>query len=146
MQIAPSTYYGAKSRSPSARAVADEQRLAVIRRVHADKLRRLRGPPDARRAHRRGNRVARCMEHRLMRADGLRGISRSKGPRTTIAGSGPDSRSGPTGPELRRAGTEPRRGRRHHLLPLAHRPPRPAAEALDSRSGTFAQSQPERHA
>ena len=33
MQIAPSTYYAAKIRSPSARAVADRQRLQVIRRV-----------------------------------------------------------------------------------------------------------------
>ena len=28
--------------------------------------------------------------HRLMRAAGLRGISRAKGPRTTIPGAGPD--------------------------------------------------------
>jgi putative transposase len=36
MQIAPSSYYAAKSRPRSARAVADEQRLAVIRKVHED--------------------------------------------------------------------------------------------------------------
>ena len=36
--------------------------------------------------------VARCTVHRLMRAEGLRGISRAKGPRTTIPGTGPDTR------------------------------------------------------
>ena len=38
MPIAPSSYYAAKTRPPSARAVADEQRLAVIRTVHADNV------------------------------------------------------------------------------------------------------------
>ncbi len=92
MQIAPSTYYAAKSRPPSARAVADEQRLEVIRQVHADNY----GVYGVRKMHaelnRRGHRVARCTVHRLMRAEGLRGISRAKGPRTTIPGTGPDSR------------------------------------------------------
>lgn len=32
MQIAPSNYYAAKTRPPSARSVADQQRLEVIRR------------------------------------------------------------------------------------------------------------------
>ena len=92
MQIAPSTYYAAKSRPPSARAVADEQRLEVIRKVHAANC----GVYGVRKMHaelnRRGHRIARCTVHRLMRTDGLRGISRAKGPRTTVPGSGPDSR------------------------------------------------------
>ena len=92
MQIAPSTYYAAKSRPPSARAVADEQRLEVIRQVHTDNY----GVYGVRKMHaelnRRGHRVARCTVHRLMRAEGLRGISRAKGPRTTIPGTGPDTR------------------------------------------------------
>ncbi|WP_460843866.1 IS3 family transposase [Nocardioides marmoraquaticus] len=92
MQIAPSSYYAAKNRPPSARAVADAQRLAVIRGVHADNY----GVYGVRKMHaelnRRGHRIARCTVHRLMRADGLRGISRAKGPRTTIPGSGPDTR------------------------------------------------------
>ena len=37
MQIAPSSYYAARIRPPSARAVADEQHLRVLRRVHAEK-------------------------------------------------------------------------------------------------------------
>lgn len=42
--------------------------------------------------NRDGHRIARCTVHRLMRAQGLRGVSRAKGPRTTIAGRGPDDR------------------------------------------------------
>ncbi|KHE74657.1 hypothetical protein AS25_05640, partial [Kocuria marina] len=33
-----------------------------------------------------------CTVHRLMRAAGLRGIIRAKGPRTTVAGTGPETR------------------------------------------------------
>jgi len=39
-----------------------------------------------------GRPVARCTVARLMKAAGLRGVSRAKGPRTTLARSGPDSR------------------------------------------------------
>jgi putative transposase len=92
MQIAPSTYYAAKSRPPSARTIADEQRLAVIRQVHADNY----GVYGVRKMHaelnRRGHRIARCTVHRLMRVGGLRGISRAKGLRTMIPGRGPDTR------------------------------------------------------
>jgi hypothetical protein len=36
MQIAPSTYYAAMSRAPSARSVSDQTRLEMIRQVHAE--------------------------------------------------------------------------------------------------------------
>jgi transposase InsO family protein len=36
--------------------------------------------------------VACCTTQRLMKDLGLRGISRAKGPRTTVAGTGPDTR------------------------------------------------------
>jgi putative transposase len=92
MPIAPSSYYAAKTRPPSTRAIADEQRLEVIRQVHADNY----GVYGVRKMHaelnRRFHRIARCTVHRLMRADGLRGISRAKGPRTTVPGNGPDTR------------------------------------------------------
>ncbi|MFC0643791.1 DDE-type integrase/transposase/recombinase [Cellulomonas phragmiteti] len=42
--------------------------------------------------NRRGHRVARCTVHRLMRAAGLRGITRAKGPRTTVPGAAVDTR------------------------------------------------------
>jgi putative transposase len=92
LQIAPSSYYAAKTRPPSARAVADKERLALIRQVHADNY----GVYGVRKVHaelnRRGHRIARCTVHRLMRGNGLRGITRTKGPRTTIPGKGPDTR------------------------------------------------------
>ena len=100
MQIAPSSYYAAKTRPPSARAVADEQRLAVIRRVHEENY----GVYGVRKMHaelnRRGHRIARCTVHRLMRAEGLRGISRAKGPRTTDPGQRSRHPSRPAGPRL----------------------------------------------
>jgi len=49
------------------------------RKVHAEMVRR-------------GHRVARCTVARLMAAAGLRGLSRAKGPRTTVPGTGPDTR------------------------------------------------------
>ena len=64
----------------------------MIRRVHAENY----GVYGVRKMHaelnRRGHRIARCTVHRLMRSDGLHGISRAKGPRTTIPGKGPDTR------------------------------------------------------
>jgi putative transposase len=91
-QIAPSTYYAAKTRAPSARAVSDAATMARIVKIHADNY----GVYGVRKVHaelcRQGHPVARCTTHRLMRAAGLRGVSRAKGPRTTIPGSGPDTR------------------------------------------------------
>jgi putative transposase len=64
----------------------------VIERVHAENygvygIRKVRAE-----LHRQGHSVARCTVQRLMRAAGLRGISRAKGPRTTISGIGLDTR------------------------------------------------------
>ena len=92
-QIAPSTYYAVKTRAPSARSVSDAATTEVLTKVHADNY----GVYGMRKMHaelnRQGHRVARCTVQRLMRSAGLRGISRSKGPRTTIPGAGPDTRS-----------------------------------------------------
>jgi putative transposase len=91
-KIAPSTYYATKSRPPSARSVTDAATTEVIEQVHSDNY----GVYGARKVHaelhRRGHRVARCTVERLMRTAGLRGLSRAKGPRTTIPGTGPDTR------------------------------------------------------
>ena len=95
--IAPSTFYAARTRPPSARAVRDDDLKQVISRVHADNY----GVYGIRKMHAQLNReqtlagcqaVARCTTQRLMRELGLRGISRVKGPRTTVPGSGPDVR------------------------------------------------------
>jgi len=91
-QIAPSTYYAAKTRPPSARAVSDAATSALIAQVHRENY----SVYGARKVHtelqRQGHPVARCTVQRLMRQAGLRGISRAKGPRTTIPGTGPDTR------------------------------------------------------
>ena len=90
-QIAPSTYYDAARRAPSARAVRDEQLKAAISRVHQDNY----GVYGARKvwlaAEPRGHAVARCTVERLMRELGLAGARRGKRVRTTVpaAGCGP---------------------------------------------------------
>lgn len=84
MQIAPSTYYAARKRLPSARTVRDAELVVDIRRVHAANL----GVYGARKVHAELNRegipVARCTVERLMRAEGLRGITREKTRKTTL--------------------------------------------------------------
>ncbi len=102
-KIAPSTYYAAASREPSARARRDEELKAEIARVHADNY----GVYGVRKVHAQLVRegiaghgvnpsgrglVARCTTQRLMRQLGLRGLRRAKGPRTTVPGAGPDTR------------------------------------------------------
>ncbi|MCK9871488.1 IS3 family transposase [Nocardiopsis dassonvillei] len=92
LQVAPSTYYAAKSRTPSLRSRTDEATTAKIRQVHTDNY----GVYGVRKVHaelnRQGHRVARCTVHRLMRQAGLRGITRGKSPRTTTPAPGPDMR------------------------------------------------------
>ena len=76
LPIAPSTYYAAKSRPQSARAVRDEGLKPEIQRVHRDNF----GVYGARKVWlqlcREGNPVARCTVARLMSCLGLRGVRR----------------------------------------------------------------------
>lgn len=85
VQIAPSTYYAAKTRPPSARAVRDAELVEEIAACHRANL----GVYGARKIHaelnRQGIRVARCTVERLMRAEGLRGITREKTRKTTVS-------------------------------------------------------------
>jgi len=84
LQIAPSTYYAARERPPSARQLRDEAlklKLGKAHTVHfgvygARKLWRL--------LQREGTAVARCTVERLMRDLGLRGVVRGRRLRTTI--------------------------------------------------------------
>jgi putative transposase len=82
--IAPSTYYDAKGRPPSARAARDERLKAAIIRVHQDNY----GVYGARKVwlalNREGVPVARCTVERLMRQLGLAGARRGKRRRTTV--------------------------------------------------------------
>ena len=84
LPIAPSTYYDAKSRPPSARALRDEELKAEIERVHAENFGVYGVRKVWRQLKRDGVEVARCTVERLMRSLGLEGIRRGKKKRTTI--------------------------------------------------------------
>ena len=84
LPIAPSTYYEAKRRPPSRRAVADEELKIRIARVHADNFGVYGARKVWRQLHREGIAVARCTVERLMRELGLEGVRRGKRRRTTI--------------------------------------------------------------
>ena len=84
VQIAPSSYYAAKTKPPSARAIRDAELVTDIKVAHKANL----GVYGARKIHAELNRegipVARCTVERLMRSEGLRGIPREKTRKTTI--------------------------------------------------------------
>ena len=85
LEVAPSTYYSAKSRPPCRRAVRDRELIAHIRRVFEDNY----GVYGARKVWRQLNReeipVARCTVERLMRRAGLAGRVRGSRRRTTVS-------------------------------------------------------------
>ena len=87
VRIAPRTYYAAKTRVPSPRAVRDVELVETIRAVHADRDKG-RGVAGYRKVwhllRRDGVAVARCTVARLMRQHGLRGAVRGRRFRTTI--------------------------------------------------------------
>ncbi|GAA0984024.1 hypothetical protein GCM10009555_056960 [Acrocarpospora macrocephala] len=93
MEIAPSTYYAALTRPPSARSVRDAELKSQISRVFEENL----GVYGARKIWRQLNRegvdVARCTVERLMRELGISGAVRGKTRRTTVAD--PDARLAP---------------------------------------------------
>ena len=86
LPIAPQTYYAAKGRPSSKRALSDEITTEKIHQIHTVNY----GVYGVRKVHaelrRNGDEVARCTVERLMKKEGLRGIRRAKGPRTTIPG------------------------------------------------------------
>jgi putative transposase len=77
-QIAPSTYYAAKARPPSARARRDEELKNVITRVYEENLFVYGADKVWAQLNREGTRVARCTVERLMRDLGLSGARRGK--------------------------------------------------------------------
>ena len=85
LQVAPSSYYSAKTRPRCKRAVRDEELSAHIRRVFDENY----GVYGARKVWRQLNReevqVARCTVERLMRRMGLAGRVRGGRRRTTIS-------------------------------------------------------------
>jgi putative transposase len=85
LQVAPSSYYAAITRPPSARRRRDEVLQADIRRVWGEHRRVYGADKVWAQLKREGLPVARCTVERLMRALGLRGVIRGKASvRTTI--------------------------------------------------------------
>ncbi len=90
-KIAPSTYYAARTRGPSARARRDLLVLIEIKRVHQASRGGLYGARKIYHQLLRENilvedqPVARCTIERLMKNAGLQGVSRRRKVRTTIA-------------------------------------------------------------
>jgi putative transposase len=83
LRFAPSTYYAAIARPPSARETRDEELKPDIERVW-DEHRRVYGADKVwAQLGREGRPVARCTVERLMRELGLRGVVRGKKVRTT---------------------------------------------------------------
>jgi putative transposase len=81
--IAPSTYYEARSRAPSARDQRDEQLIEHITRVHRDNYSVYGARKVWLALNREGIHVARCAVERLMRELGLCGARRGRNVRTT---------------------------------------------------------------
>ena len=84
LAIAPSTYYAAKSRPPSARAVRDAQLKPEIEQVHAGNFAVYGARKVWRQLCREGVEVGRDRVARLMGELGLCGATRTKQVRTTI--------------------------------------------------------------
>jgi putative transposase len=84
LQVAPSTYYGAKTRPPSARALRDEELKAEVGRVHQDNFDVYGVEKVWRQLNREGIAVGRDRVQRLMRDLGLAGVVRGKKLRTTL--------------------------------------------------------------
>lgn len=85
LRIAPSTYYAARSRPPSARALRDAELVTEIERVHRANFGVYGVEKVWRQLSREGIEVGRDRVARLMAAQGLRGVRRGKFKRTTIA-------------------------------------------------------------
>jgi putative transposase len=84
LQVAPSTYYAARSRSPSARQLRDAQLKVEIQRVWKDNFEVYGARKVWRQLDREGIVVGRDRVARLMRELGICGVVRGKPKRTTI--------------------------------------------------------------
>jgi putative transposase len=84
LEVAPSTYYAARSRPPSSRAVRDEELTVEIARVHAGNFGVYGARKVWRQLRREGFDVGRDRVARLMDELGLTGATRSKRVRTTF--------------------------------------------------------------
>jgi putative transposase len=90
LQVAPSVYYAAKARPPSARAVRDAAMVSVLRQLWEDNYRVYGARKLWKAARRAGHDIGRDQVARLMRVAGIEGARRTKRIRTTK----PDARAG----------------------------------------------------
>ena len=84
LEIAPSSFYAARSRPPSARSLRDVELSADIGRIHAGNYAVYGARKLWRALHREGTAVGRDQVARLMRGLGLAGAVRGKTRRTTV--------------------------------------------------------------
>ena len=92
LEIAPSTYYSARSRPRCRRALRDEELRKHITRVFEDNYGVYGARKVWRQLNREGIKVARCSVERLMAEMGLAGRVRGRRRRTTISGPAAEQR------------------------------------------------------
>jgi putative transposase len=85
LQVAPSTYYAAKSRTPSPRSLGDVQLKGEIRRIWDDNYQVYGARKIWKQLRREGLQTGRCRVERLMRELGIAGAVRGKPKFTTLA-------------------------------------------------------------
>ncbi len=85
LQAAPSSYYAARHRPPSARRQRDEALKLKLQQAHAEHFGVYGARKLWRQLQRQGTVVARCTVERLMRELGLAGVVRGRHHRTTIS-------------------------------------------------------------
>jgi putative transposase len=85
LQVAPSTYYAARTRRPALRRVRDAALKVKLRQVYAEHFGVYGARKLWRQLHREGIPVARCTVERLLRELGLAGVVRGKARRTTVS-------------------------------------------------------------
>jgi putative transposase len=83
LQVAPSTYYAAKDRAPSARTISDAVLTPELERLWRDNYRVYGVRKLWKAARRNGLNIGRDQTGRLMRAAGIEGATRSKRVKTT---------------------------------------------------------------
>jgi putative transposase len=83
LQVAPATYYAARSRPPSARALRDAELKVEIARVHKDNFEVYGARKVWRQLHREGIVVGRDRVARLMGELGIAGVVRGSKRRST---------------------------------------------------------------
>ncbi len=82
LQFAPSTYWSAKRRAPSARSLRDGELRVEIARVHAENFGVYGAPKVCAQLNREGHRVAHCTVERLMRDLALHALEQALWERT----------------------------------------------------------------